>query len=214
MKDESLSWYPFLSLDLNGISKWHKIFLALPRWTDYVDFDIHIGWKLLTEGLVVSILSDLCNKLLPFELLVFLQQISMVKFNLYSSSSHWLFRPLPYCLRLGLGLGIDSNGPRVQRRLTIGEHGLALGMGGELPMMGYLFQVSGIWKGGHFTIWRIEKGECAYCSLSSIFGDSSGSQRGGGGGRGGVAGALQPHFFPRSPEPHRFVARSPNIILL
>ena len=59
----------------------------------------------------------------------------MVKFNLYSSSSHWLFRPLPYCLRLGLGLGIDSNGP--------GEHGLGLGVG-ELPMMGYLFQASGI----------------------------------------------------------------------
>ena len=68
---------------------------------------------------MVSILSDLCNKLLPFELLVCLQQISVVKFNLYSSSSHWLFRPLPYCLRLGLGLGIDSNGPRVQRGLTI-----------------------------------------------------------------------------------------------
>ena len=131
MKDESLSIRPpFLSLDLNGISKWHKIVLALPRWTDYVDFDIHVGWKLLTEGLVVSILSDLCNKLLPFELLVFLQQISMVKFNLYSSSSHWLFRPLPYCLRLGLGLGIDSNGPRVQRGLAIGEQGLGLGVGG------------------------------------------------------------------------------------
>ena len=97
----------------------------------------------MTEGVVVSVLSDLCNKLLPFELLVFLEQISMVKFNLYSSSSHWLFRPLPYCLRLGLGLGIDSNGPRVQRGLAIGEHGLGLGVG-ELPMMGYLFQASGI----------------------------------------------------------------------
>ena len=28
--------------------------------------------------------SDFCNMLLPFELLVFLQQISMVKFNLYT----------------------------------------------------------------------------------------------------------------------------------
>ena len=90
---------------------------------------------------MVSILTDLCNKLLPFELLVFLQQISMVKFYLYSSSSHWLFRPLPYCLRLGLGLGINSNGPRVQGGLAIGEHGLGLGVG-ELPMMGYLFQAS------------------------------------------------------------------------
>ena len=78
---------------------------------------------------MVSIFSDLSNKLLPFELLVFLQQISMVKFNLHSSSSPWLFRPLPYCLRLGLGLGIDSNGPRVQRGLEIGEHGLGLGVG-------------------------------------------------------------------------------------
>ena len=59
---------------------------------------------------MVSIVSDLCKKLLLFELLVFLQQISMVKFNLYSSSSHWLFRPLPYCLRLGLALGINSKG--------------------------------------------------------------------------------------------------------
>ena len=92
---------------------------------------------------MVSILSDLCNKLLPFELLVVLQQMSMVKFNLYSSSSHCYFGPIPYCLRLGLGLGINSNGPRVQRGLTIGEHGLGLGVG-ELPMMGYLFQVSGI----------------------------------------------------------------------
>ena len=79
---------------------------------------------------MVSILSDLSNKLLLFELLVLLHQTSMVKFNLYSSSSHWLLRPLPYCLRLGLGLGIDSNGPRVQRRLAIGEHGLGLGVGG------------------------------------------------------------------------------------
>ena len=87
----------------------------------------------------MSIFSDLCNRLLNFELLVVLQQISMVKFNLYSSLSHWLFRPLPYCVRLGLGLRIDSIGPRVQRGLAIGEHGLGLGVG-ELPMMGYLFQ--------------------------------------------------------------------------
>ena len=92
---------------------------------------------------MVSILSDLCNKLLPSELLVVLHQISMVNFNLYSSSSHWLFRPLPYCLRLGLGLGINSNGPRVQRGLAIGEHGLGLGVGGN-PYDGASFQAPGI----------------------------------------------------------------------
>ena len=128
--------------------------------------------------------------------------------SIYIQAHHiGYFGPLPYCLRLGLGLGINSNGPRVQRGLTIGEHGLGLGVG-ELPMMGYLFQASGIWKGGHFTIWRIEKGECAYCSLSSIFGGSSGSQRGDDRSPGALI------FFPRSPEPHRFVAWSPNIILL
>ena len=106
---------------------------------------------------MVSILSDLCNKLLPFELLVFLQQISMVKFNLYSSSSHWLFRPLPYCLRLGLGLGIDSNGPRVQRGLAIGEHGLDLGVGGT-PYDGVSFPGLRYMKGWAFHYVKNRKG--------------------------------------------------------
>ena len=106
---------------------------------------------------MVSILSDLCHKLLPFELLVCLQQISMVKFNLYSSSSHWLFRPLPYCLRLVLGLGIDSNGPRVQRGLGIGEHGVGLGVGGT-PYDGVTFPGFRYMKGWAFHYIKNKKG--------------------------------------------------------
>ena len=40
-------------------------------------------------------------------------------------------------------------------------------------------------------MWRIEKAECAYCSLSSVFGGSSGSQRGRERGGGGVPGARE-----------------------
>ena len=56
----------------------------------------------------------------------------MVKFNLYSSSSHWIFLPLPYGIQLGLGLGVDSNGPRVQHGLAIGEQGIGTGLGEPL----------------------------------------------------------------------------------
>ena len=106
---------------------------------------------------MVSIFSDLCNKLLPFELLVVLQQISMVKFNLYSNSSHWLFRPFPYCLRLGQGLGIDSNGPRVQCGLAVGEHGLGLGVGGT-PYDGVSFPGFRYMKGWAFHYMKNRKG--------------------------------------------------------
>ena len=158
---------------------------------------------------MVSILSDLCNKLLPFELLVFLEQISMVKFNLYSSSSHWLFRPLPYCLRLGLGLGIDSNGPRVQRGLTIGEHGLGLGVGGT-PYDGVSFPGFRYIKGWAFHYMKNRKGASALiAALAASLEVLQGPKRGGGGRSPGA-----PIFFPRSPEPHRFVVWSPNIILL
>ena len=47
MKDESLYIRcPFLSLDLNGISKWHKIFLSLPR-------AVAIGF-FVTGGIIAS----------------------------------------------------------------------------------------------------------------------------------------------------------------
>ena len=147
---------------------------------------------------MVSIFSDLCNKLLPFELLVVLQQISMVKFNLYSSSSHWLFRPLPYCLRLGLGLGIDSNGPRVQRGLAIGEHGLGLGVGGT-PSDGVSFPGFRYMKGWAFHYMKNRKGRVRLLQHLWRFFRVP---------KGWVAGARG------APEPHRFVAWSPNIILL
>ena len=106
---------------------------------------------------MVSIFSDLCNKLLPFELLVVLQQISMVKFNLYSSSSQWLFRPLPYFVLLGLALGIDSIGPRVQCGLAIGEHRLCLGVGGT-PYDGVSFPGLRYLKGWSFHYVKNRKG--------------------------------------------------------
>ena len=42
------------------------------------------GWGCCGVNSVCQFFSDFCNKVLPFELLVFLQQISMVKFNLYT----------------------------------------------------------------------------------------------------------------------------------
>jgi len=159
---------------------------------------------------VVSILSDLCKKLLLFELLAFLQQISMVNFNLYLSSSHWLFLSLPYCLRLRLGLGIDSNGSRVQRGLTIGEHGLGLGVGGT-PYDGVSFPGFRYMKGWAFHYMKNRKGVSALiAALAASLAVLQGPKGLGGG---GGAGAREPQFFfPRSPEPHRFVAWSPNII--
>ena len=148
---------------------------------------------------MVSILSDLYNKLLPFELLVFLQQISMVKFNLYSSSSHWLFRPLPYCLRLGLGLGINSNGPRVQRGLTIVEHGLGLGVG-RTPYDGVSFPGFRCMKGWAFHYMKNRKGASALiAALGASLAVLQGPKGGGGGGGGGVVGRSPraPIFFFR-----------------
>ena len=68
-----------------------------------------------------------------------------------------VFRPLPYCLRLGLGLGIDSNGPRVQRGLGIGEHGVGLGVGGT-PYDGVSFPGFRYMKGWAFHYIKNRKG--------------------------------------------------------
>ena len=58
-------------------------------------------------------------------------------------------------LNLGLCLGVDSNGPRVQHGLAIGEHKIGTEVG-ELPMMAYTGRLRP--KGVSFSGFRCMKG--------------------------------------------------------
>ena len=76
-------------------------------------FDIHI----LVEGVVVWIL----QRFLHWICFCLSNSLSSCNRSLWSSST---------CIQLGLSLRVDSNGPRVQHGLAIGEHGIGTGVGG------------------------------------------------------------------------------------